>query len=74
MMHMMQQPKKWEEYLPLVAFYYNKGYQKSLKMSHFEDLYGRQCNIPIVWNNLVDIITLGPDMLKEMEQQITQIK
>jgi hypothetical protein len=43
-------------------------------MSPFEALYGRQCNIPICWNNLVDIITLGPEMLKEVEKQVDQIK
>jgi hypothetical protein len=41
-MHVMDQPKKWEDYLPLVEFPYNNGYQESLKMSPFEDLYGRQ--------------------------------
>jgi hypothetical protein len=43
-------------------------------MGPFEALYSRQCNIPISWNNLVDRITLRPDMLKEMEQQVVQIK
>jgi hypothetical protein len=43
-------------------------------MSPFEALYVRQCNIPISWNNLVDRITIGPDMLKEMEQQVIQIR
>jgi hypothetical protein len=46
-MHLMHQPKKWEDYLPLVEFSYNNGYQKSLKMSPFEALYGRKCNISI---------------------------
>jgi hypothetical protein len=41
-MHVMYQPRKWEDYLPLVEFAYNNGYQESLKMSPFEDLYGRQ--------------------------------
>jgi hypothetical protein len=67
-MHVMHQPKKWEDYLPLVEFAYNNGYQESLKMSPFEALYGRQCNIPISWNNPIDIIMIGLDMLKEMEQ------
>jgi hypothetical protein len=35
-MHVMHQPKKWEDYLPLVEFAYNNGYQESLKMSPFE--------------------------------------
>jgi hypothetical protein len=73
-MHVMHQPKKWEDYLPLVEFSYNNGYQESLKMSPFEALYGRQCNIPISWNNPVDRVTIGPDMLKEMEQQVIQIR
>jgi hypothetical protein len=73
-MHVMHHPKKWEDYLPLVYFAYNNVYQESLNMSLFKALYGRQCNIPFNWNNPVDIITIGPDMLKEMEQQVVQIK
>ena len=64
MMHVMHQPKKWEDYLPLVEFAYNNGYQESLKMIPFEALYGRQCKIPINWSNPVDRITIGPNMLK----------
>jgi hypothetical protein len=41
-MHVMHQPKKWEDYLPLVEFTYNNGYQESLKMIPFEALYGRK--------------------------------
>jgi hypothetical protein len=67
-MHAMHQPKKWEDYLPLVEFAYNNDYQESFKMSPFESLYVRQCKIPISWSNPVDIITIRPDMLKEMEQ------
>jgi hypothetical protein len=40
--HVMHYPKKWEDYLPLVEFTYNNGYQESLKMGPFEALYGRQ--------------------------------
>jgi hypothetical protein len=73
-MHVMHQPKKWEDYLPLIEFAYNNGYQGSLKMSPFEVLYGRQCKIPISWSNPVDIITIKPDMMKEMEQQVVRIR
>ena len=73
-MHVMHQPKKWEDYLPLVEFSYNNGYQESLKMSPFEVFYGRQCKIPISWRNPVDRITIEPNMLKEMEQQVVQIR
>jgi hypothetical protein len=73
-MHVMHQPKKWEDYLPLVEFAYKNGYQESLKMSPFETLYGRQCKIPISWSNPVDGITIRPDMLKEMEQKVAKMK
>jgi len=63
-MHVIHQPKKWEDYLPLVEFAYNNEYQESLKMSPFEVLYGRSCNTPISWSNTVKRITIGPDMLK----------
>ena len=70
-MHVMHQPRKWEDYLPLVEFAYNNGYQASLKMSPFEVLYGRPCNTLVSWSNPVNKIYFGPDMLKEMEQQMT---
>jgi hypothetical protein len=41
-MHVMHQPKKWEDYLPLVEFSCNNGYQESLQMSPFESIYGRK--------------------------------
>jgi hypothetical protein len=68
-MHVMHHPKQWEEYIPLVEFSYNNGYHKSLKMSYFEALNGRQCNIPIISDNPMDRIMLGLDMLKETKQQ-----
>jgi hypothetical protein len=44
MMYVMDKPSKWEDYLHLVEFSYNNGYQASLKMSPFQALYGRKCN------------------------------
>jgi hypothetical protein len=45
-----------------------------MKTSPFEVLYGRPCNTLVSWSNPVNRITFGPDMLKEMEQQVIQIK
>jgi hypothetical protein len=66
-MYMMDKLKTWEDYLPLVEFAYNNGYQSSTKMSPFEILYGRKCTTPIRWDNPVDRIMVGLDMLQEME-------
>ena len=76
MMHMyvMQQPTKWEEYLHLVEFSYNNGYQESLKMSPFEALYGRQCSALINLSSPETRLILGPEMLPEMESEIRKIR
>jgi transposase InsO family protein len=47
-MYVMHHPKKWEDYLPLVEFSYNNGYQESLKMSPFEALYGKNVIFQLV--------------------------
>jgi transposase InsO family protein len=46
-MYVMDNPLKWEDYLHLVEFAYNNGYQASLRMSPFESLYGRKCDTPV---------------------------
>jgi transposase InsO family protein len=73
-MYVMDQPSKWEDYIHLVEFSYNNGYQASLKMSPFEALYGRKCNTPVSWDNPTDRVIIGPDLLKEMEEKMTKIR
>jgi hypothetical protein len=41
-MYVIDKPSKSKDYLHLVEFSYNNGYQESLKMSPFEALYGRR--------------------------------
>ena len=50
-MYVMNKPSKWEDYLHLVEFTYNNGYQDSLKMIPFGALYGRRCNTRVSWEN-----------------------
>jgi hypothetical protein len=47
-MYVMDKPSKWENYIHLVEFSYNNGYQSSLNMGPFEALYGRKCITPII--------------------------
>jgi hypothetical protein len=66
-MYVMDKPSKWEDYLHLVEFSYNNGYQASLNMSPFEELYGRKCNTLVSWDNRTDrevdyMIALTPSM------------
>jgi len=73
-MYVMDQPSKWESYLYLVEFAYNNGYHVSLKMSPFEALYGRRCKTPVSWYNPSDRGIVGPEMLKDMEEQVMKIR
>ena len=41
-MYVIHKPSTCEDYLHLVEFTYNNGYQASLKMSLFEALYGKK--------------------------------
>ena len=72
MLYVMDQPSKWEDYIHLVEFSYNNGYQTSLKMSQFEALYGRKCNTPVSWDKPTDRAIIGLDLLKEMEEKMTR--
>lgn len=73
-MYVMHQQRKWQEYLPLVEFSYNNGYQESLNMSPFEALYGKSCNTPISWSDPVKRVLIGPYMLAEMELYMQVIR
>jgi len=72
-MYVMDKPSKWEDYLHLVEFAYNNQYQESLKMSPFEALYGRKCNMPVSWDNPVDIFIIGLELLREIEEQMVRL-
>ena len=42
-------------------------------MSPYEAVYERRCRTPVTWDNLVNMIVLGPKFLKEMEQEVAKI-
>jgi hypothetical protein len=73
-MYVMDKPLKLEDYLHLVEFDYNNGYQASLKMIPFESLYDRKCNTPVSWDNPTDRTIVGLELIKEMEEQMIKIK
>jgi hypothetical protein len=73
-MYVMEKPYKWKDYLHLVEFDYNNGYQSSLKMISFEALYDRKYNTPIRWDKPVDRAVARPELLKEMEEKMLKIK
>jgi hypothetical protein len=66
-MYVMDQPKRWEEFLPLVEFAYNKSYQRTIEMVPFEFLYGRPYQTHLSWDRLEDRVLVGPEAIQEME-------
>jgi transposase InsO family protein len=73
-MYVMDQQKRWEEFLPLVEFTYNNSYQSTIKMAPFEFLYGRPCRTPLSWDRLEDRVLVGPEAIQEMEEQMQSIR
>jgi hypothetical protein len=73
-MYVRTKLKKWEDYLQLVEFAYNNGYQTSAKISPFEVLYGRKCTTLISWDNPADRLMVGPEMLQEMENMVRKVQ
>ena len=59
-MHVMDQQKRCEEYLPLVEFAYNNSYQISINMEPFEFLYGRSSTTSFSWDRLEGRVLVGP--------------
>jgi hypothetical protein len=56
----------WDKWLPLAKFSYNNNYLESIKMAHFEALYGHKCRTPLNWVEPRDDI----DFVKEAEEQV----
>jgi hypothetical protein len=68
-MYVMDKPSRWENYIDLVEFVYNNGYQESLNMRPFEALYDRKCSTPVSWVNPTNRALIGSELLKEMEEK-----
>nr|GEX21447.1 hypothetical protein [Tanacetum cinerariifolium] len=42
-------------HLPLVVFLYNNSYHSSVRCASFEELYGRKCRSPIIWDEVGEV-------------------
>ncbi|GKB53241.1 putative reverse transcriptase domain-containing protein, partial [Tanacetum coccineum] len=52
----------WDVHLPLVEFSYNSSYHSSVKCAPFEALYGRKCRSPILWAEVREGQSIGPEI------------
>ncbi|GKA39448.1 putative reverse transcriptase domain-containing protein [Tanacetum coccineum] len=61
-------------HLPLVEFSYNNSYHSSVRCASFEALYGRKCHSPIMWAEIGEGQLIGPELVQETTEKISQIK
>lgn len=73
-MYVIDKLARWEDYLHLVEFTYNNGYQETIGMSPFEAQYSKKCRTLTTWDGAVKRVIVGQDMLKEMEQKMVKIR
>ncbi|GJY40156.1 putative reverse transcriptase domain-containing protein [Tanacetum coccineum] len=64
----------WDVHLPLVEFSYNNSYHSSVRCASFEALYGRKCRSPIMWAEIGEGQLIGPELVQETTEKISQIK
>ncbi|GJX17875.1 putative reverse transcriptase domain-containing protein [Tanacetum coccineum] len=64
----------WDVHLPLVEFLYNNSYHSSVRCAPFEALYGRKCRSPIMWVEVGEGQLIGPELVQETAEKVTQIK
>jgi hypothetical protein len=70
----MDNQTHWEKYLPLVEFAYNNSFHSSIRMPPYKALYGRPCKTTLSWERLEDRVTVGPELIQEMEEQVVWIR
>ncbi|GJT29335.1 putative reverse transcriptase domain-containing protein [Tanacetum coccineum] len=64
----------WDVHLPLVEFSYNNSYHYSMRCAPFEALYDRKCRSPIIWTEVGEGRLIGPELVQETTEKISQIK
>jgi hypothetical protein len=73
-MYVMDNQTHWDKYLPLVKFTYNNSFHSSIGIPPYKALYGRPCRTQLSWERLEDRVTVGPELIQEMEEQVIQIR
>ncbi|GJY05236.1 putative reverse transcriptase domain-containing protein [Tanacetum coccineum] len=66
--------ESWDVHLPLVEYSYNNSYHSSVRCAPFEALYGRKCCSPIMWAEVGEGQLIGPELVQETSEKISQIK
>nr|GEU39603.1 reverse transcriptase domain-containing protein [Tanacetum cinerariifolium] len=63
----------WDVHFSLVEFSYNNSYHSSVRCASFVALYGRKCRSPIMWAEVGEGQLIGPELVQETTEKISQI-
>jgi len=63
-----------DEKLALIEFSYNNSYHSSIRMPTYETLYGRRCRTPSCWQEIDDVLTIGPELVQATTQKVRIIQ
>ncbi|GKA31719.1 putative reverse transcriptase domain-containing protein [Tanacetum coccineum] len=66
--------RSWDVHLLLVEFSYNNSYHSSVRCAPFKALYGRKYRSPIMWAEVGEGQLIGPELVQETTEKISQIK
>nr|GEX35250.1 hypothetical protein [Tanacetum cinerariifolium] len=66
--------RSWDVNLRLVEFSYNNSHRSSVRYALFEALYGKKCHSPIMWAEVGEGQLIGPELVQETTEKISQIK
>nr|GEY58984.1 putative reverse transcriptase domain-containing protein [Tanacetum cinerariifolium] len=64
----------WDVHLSLVEFLYNNSYYSGGRCVSFEALYGKKCRSLIMWAEIGEGQMIGPKLMQETTEKISQIK
>nr|GEX62342.1 zinc finger, CCHC-type, retrotransposon Gag domain protein [Tanacetum cinerariifolium] len=64
----------WDVHLPLIEFSYDNSYHSSVRCAPFEALNGRKYRSPIMWAEVEEGQLIGPELVQETIEKISQIK
>ncbi|GJW46683.1 putative reverse transcriptase domain-containing protein [Tanacetum coccineum] len=64
----------WDVHLSLVEFSYNNSYHSSVRCAPFDGMYGRKCHPLIMWAEVGEGQLIGPELVQETTEKISQIK
>ena len=67
-------PRSWDRYIPLMEFAYNNSYQSSIGMAPYEALYGRRCRTSMCWTEMNEHKIIGPELVKDTEEKVQIIQ